>query len=279
MMKAQEFKHHVALVTGASRGIGKGIAKSLANAGVFVYFTGRTTVDGESHSTLSGSIFKTQEEIREMGGKCEALQCDHQDDNQVKAVFERIYQTHGRLDVLVNNVWGGYQHFTDGTEFWNESGFWTSPISRWDSMFNSGVRAHYVSSIFAADSMVRKKQGLIINLSFHSAGRDDQGVAYAASKAATDRMSSSMAYELKQHNVTVVSLYPGIVRTESVMAGAEFLDLSNAETPEFVGRAVLALIGDEKVHEKSGSVLKTAELAREYGFSDVDGKCPNLFQF
>lgn len=269
----------VALVTGASRGVGKGIALALAKGGVFVYLTGRTTEDGASAAKLPGSIHSTASEIRELGGQCQAIACDHTDDAQVQAVFAQIHAHHGQLDLLVNNVWGGYQHFTDGTEFWQEAGFWTEPLPRWDSMFQSGVRAHYVSSVLAAKSMVSASRGLIINISFHAAQRDDKGVAYATAKAATDRMTSSMAFELGQHNVTVLSLYPGMVRTESVMAGAEHLDLSNSESPEFVGRAVQALLADPRVHQRTGSVVKTAELATEYGFTDVDGSRPKPFTF
>jgi len=269
----------VVLVTGASRGVGKGIAVSLAEAGMLVYITGRTINDGESASNLTGSIYQTQAEIEAKGGKCIAIQCDHNDDEQVKMVFEKIHEENKQIDILVNNVWGGYEYFTDGTEFWNESGFWTAPVSRWDSMFNGGIRSHYYASCLAAPLMVEHKKGLIVNISFYAAERDDQGVAYAASKAASNRMSTSMAHELKEHNVSVVSLYPGLVRTEAVMAGAEFIDLSNSESPEFVGRAIIALAKDKSLHEKSGCILKTSELAHEYGFRDLDGKRPKPFCF
>lgn len=251
----------VALVTGASRGVGKGVALSLAEAGMLVYITGRKTCESPSDSKLTGTIYQTQAEIQEKGGKCIALQCDHKDDNQVKMVFDQIHQEHKQIDVLVNNVWGGYEHFTDGTEFWNESGFWDAPVSRFDSMFNGGLRAHYCASCLAVPLMVKNRNGLIVNISFYVAERDDQGVAYAASKAASNRMSSSMAYELKDYNISVVSLYPGLVRTESVLAGAEYMDLSNSESPEFVGRAIVALAKDESLLEKSGRILKTSDLA------------------
>ena len=269
----------IALVTGASRGVGKGIALSLAEAGVLVYITGRTINEGGSDSKLAGTISQTQAEIQAKGGQCIAIQCDHYDDEQVRMVFEQIHKEHQQIDILVNNVWAGYEYITNGTEFWTESGFWTAPVSRWDSMFNGGIRAHYYASCLAVPPMVNNQSGLIDNISFYAAERDDQGVAYAASKAAANRMSSSMAFELKDHNVSVVSLYPGLVRTESVLAGAEFFDLSNSESPEFVGRAIVALAKDKSVHEKSGHILKTTELAIEYGFSDIDGKRPKPFDF
>ncbi|MFT5451684.1 MAG: dehydrogenase/reductase SDR family protein 1 [Enterobacterales bacterium] len=264
----------VALVTGASRGIGKGIALSLAEAGATVYITGRTVKEGESASCLSGTIHQTAEEVSKMGGKCIAIKCDHSIDDEVEVVFNRISTENKKLNILVNNVWGGYQHYTDGTEFWNEKGFWTLPTSRWDSIFQSGVRAHYVASSFAAPLLMQQDNSLIINLSFFVAQRNDKGVAYSVAKGASDRMVACMAEELREHNVAAVSLYPGIVRTESVMKAAEHLDLSNSESPQFVGRAVVALANDADIMDKTGAVLIAAELAQYYGFTDIDGKQP-----
>ena len=264
----------IALVTGASRGIGKGIAQELSNAGATVYITGRTLGQEISASKLNGSITQTASEINRNGGKCIPVKCDHTDDGQTKKVFEFIKDKHSRLDILVNNVWGGYEYYTDGTQFWNESGFWTSPISRWDSRFQSGVRAHYVSSIYASQLMTVNQSGLIVNLSYFAAERNDKGVAYGASKAATNHMTRCMAHELKPHNIPVICLYPGLVRTESVMKGAEHLDLSNSESPQFIGKAVVSLAQDSNCMEKTGTVCIAAQLALEYGFTDIDGSQP-----
>lgn len=264
----------VALVTGASRGVGKGIALGLGETGATVYVTGRTVEEGRAAVNTPGTIYQTADEVTQLGGKGIAVHCDHRDDQQVEAVFQQIRAEQNRLDILVNNVWGGYEHFQDGTEFWKEKGFWTMPISRWDKSFQAGVRAHYVASVFAAPMMIAQGAGLIVNVSFFAAQRDDRGVSYGVAKAADDRMAATMAHELREHNVAAVSLYPGLVRTESVMKAAEYFDMSNSESPQFVGRAVAALAADPQVMEKSGKVLVVAALALEYGFTDIDGKQP-----
>lgn len=264
----------IALVTGASRGVGKGVALGLGEAGATVYLTGRTVEEGHSAAKLPGTIQQTADEVSALGGQGIAVPCDHTDDAAVAALFERIRAEHNRLDVLVNNVWGGYQHFSDGTEFWKEQGFWDVPLSRWDAMFGAGVRAHYVASVLAAPLMIAQQSGLIVNISFFASQRPDRGVAYGTAKAADDHMAACMAHELRQHNVAAVSLYPGLVRTESVMVNADFFDLSNSESPQFIGRAVAALATDPKIMDKTGQVVVAAALALEYGFTDIDGKQP-----
>jgi dehydrogenase/reductase SDR family protein 1 len=264
----------VALVTGASRGVGKGVALGLGEAGATVYVTGRTVEEGQAEVNLPGTIHQTAEEIDALGGHGIAVRCDHANDEDVKDLFRTLQKEQGRLDILVNNVWGGYEFYNDGSEYWNEKGFWTAPISRWDKSFQAGVRAHYVASYFAAPMMVAQQSGLMVNISFFAAQRDDRGVAYGVAKAADDRMATCMAYELREYQVAVISLYPGLVRTESVMKAAEYFDLTNSESPQFIGRVVAALANDPDLMLKSGQILVAAAVAQEYGITDIDGKQP-----
>lgn len=273
-----ELNGQVALVTGASRGIGKGIALALAAAGATVYITGRSTEPGELVDGLGGTVFETAKAVETAGGRCVPLPCDHRDDEQVDAVFARLLEETGRLDILVNNVWGGYQHMVEqkGDEWvfsW-EDPFWEQPRWRWDAMFAAGVRAHFVSSQLAAAQMVQQRQGLIVTISFWAGQKYLANVPYGVAKAADDRMVADMAQELKPYNVAAISLYPGLVRTEAVMRAAEHFDLTNSESPQFSGRAIYALAADPDVIAKSGQVLVAAALAKEYGFTDIDGKTP-----
>ena len=248
----------VAVVSGASRGVGKGVALGLAEAGATVYSTGRTVA----------------EEASEVSGRVISVRCDHTDDQAVETVFRRVLDEQGRLDVLVNSVWGGYEQMFENGKFTWALPFWEQPVRRWDAMFAAGVRAAYVSSAHAARIMVKQRSGLIVNISFWAAQKHVGNVPYGVSKAATDKMTLDMAHELRDRRVAVVSLYPGLVRTEKVMESAAFLDLSNSESPQFIGRAIAALASDPNIMGKSGQVLLAAALAQEYGFTDIDGKQP-----
>ncbi|MEW6211450.1 MAG: SDR family NAD(P)-dependent oxidoreductase [Acidobacteriota bacterium] len=251
----KNLKGKIALVTGASRGVGKGIALGLIEAQATVYVTGRTVAD-----------------MAYMEDR--AIECDHRMDDQVEAAFRRIREEQGSLDVLVNNVWGGYENMIEDGEFTFTRRFWQQPLWRWDAMFQAGVRAHYVASHFAAPFMIEQRSGLIVNISFWAAQKYLSNTAYGVSKAATDKMTADMAHELREYDVAVVSLYPGLVRTEKVMEAAAFLDLSDSESPQFIGRAVAQLAADPNIMEKTGEVVIAAALAQEYGFTDIDGKTP-----
>ena len=247
----------VAVVTGATKGVGRGVARELGRQGAQVFITGRSVPDHEPF----------EEPIT-------AIRCDHREDGQVDAAFERITRETGTVDILVNSVWGGYEGMVENGEFTWPRPFWEQPLWRWDAMFAAGVRAYYHASQLAARTMVAQRRGLIVNISFWAAQKHIGNVAYGVSKAATDKMTMDMSAELKRHSVAVVSLYPGLVRTEKVMEAAPYLDLSNSESPDFIGRAVAALAADPDVLRHTGKALVAADLAKEYGFTDIDGKSP-----
>ena len=252
-MSAREQK--VAVVTGASRGVGKGVAAALADADYLVYATGRTIAEADLHAAVK------------------ALPCDHTDDAQVSAVFEQVLSESGRIDVLVNSVWGGYETMMEGGEFTWPLPFWLQPTWRWDAMMTAGVRAALTASQHAARAMVEAKRGLIVHISSSAAQKYAGNTIYGIAKAATDKMASDMGHELAEHGVVVTSLYPGLVRTEGTIAAGVF-DFSNSESPEFIGRAVAALAHDPEAMRHTGRVLIAAQLGLDYGFTDIDGAVP-----
>jgi len=267
-------KGKVAVVTGASRGVGKGIALGLGEAGATVYVTGRSVEEKKDAEKLGGTVFSTAEAVTSMGGKGIAIHCDHRDDAQVEAAFKHIAKVSKKIDTLVNNAWGGYENMREGRAFTYFKPFWEQPFWRWDAMFDAGVRAAYTSSAFAARLMTKRKSGLIVNISFWSAQVYLGNTQYGVSKAAVDKMTEYMARELKKYKVAVVTLYPGLVRTESIMRNAKHFDMSNSESPQFIGRVVAALANDPNIMKKSGKVLVAAQEALDYGIRDIDGKQP-----
>ncbi|KTG08485.1 hypothetical protein AUR64_17530 [Haloprofundus marisrubri] len=266
----------VAVVTGASRGVGRGIALSLGDAGATVYVTGRS-VAGDTTDNLPGTVTETAKMVTERGGQGVAVRCDHTVDADVGALFARIDDEQTHLDLLVNNVWGGYEGYDETFD----DPFWTQPMDRWSGMFDAGVRAHYTASRLAARRMVDKEDGLVVNVSSGDGDRYRGSVMYDVAKTAVDRMAKAMAHELRDHDVAAVSLYPGFVRTERVVRAFEDAGEGVPEethSPEYVGRAVAALAADPDVMEKSGQVLLTGALAREYDFTDTDGTQPPPFE-
>jgi NAD(P)-dependent dehydrogenase (short-subunit alcohol dehydrogenase family) len=259
----------VAIATGASRGIGKGCALELAAAGASVYLTARTRTEGEAR--LPGSLGATVAEIEAAGGRAVAVACDHRDDRQVEALFERVRKDAGRLDVLVNSAFLIPKELTSGLPFWR------CPISNWDDMIDVGTRSAYVASVFAARIMTEQRSGLVVNISSSGAAEHAWHVAYGVGKAALDRLTADAAHELREWGVAVVSLWPGLVRTERVLAlrhALPRLDFEAAESPRFSGRAVVALAADRDVLRRSGRAFAVHDLALEYGFRDVDGRLP-----
>ena len=248
----------VALVTGASRGVGRGIALGLLAAGFRVYGTGRSI----DHADLPREIRR--------------LRCDHLKDDETARVFESIRSECGRLELLVNCAWGGYEKMVEDGAFTWPAPFWDQPLHRWTGMMDAGVRAAFVCSAHAARIMTPRHRGLIVNISFWSAQRHLGNAIYGIAKAATDKMTSDMAVELKPFDIPVISLYPGLVRTEAVLAAAESgaFDLSTSESPEFIGRVINALFHDPNLLARTGQVLVAAAVAKVLGVLDIDGSSP-----
>jgi NAD(P)-dependent dehydrogenase (short-subunit alcohol dehydrogenase family) len=263
---------HVAVVTGGSRGIGKGCAIELGARGATVYVTGRST--SEDDHPLPGTVGATARAVTEAGGTGIAVACDHRDDDAVATLFARIAVEQGRLDVLVNNA------FLIPPELTSRLPFWEVPISNWDDMIDVGTRSAYVASVHAARMMVGQGRGLIVNISSSGAEEYAWHVAYGVGKCALDRLTADTAHELRSHGVTVVSLWPGFVRTERIdlaehagMLPAS-LDLTVAESSRFTGRAAATLACDPEVLRFTGRALTSLSVAEEYGYTDLDGRLP-----
>jgi dehydrogenase/reductase SDR family protein 1 len=260
----------VAIVTGGSRGIGKGCALELGAAGATVYVTGRSR--GQSGADLPGTIDQTAEELTAEGGRGVAVQCDHRHDAEVEALFERVQRDEARLDLLVNNAFIIPPELTSGKKFWEV------PLSNWDDMFDVGTRSAYVASVFAARQMIPAKRGLIANISSSGAAKYAWHVAYGVGKCALDRITADTAHELEPHGIAVVSLWPSLVLTERIQANLDKMPgfaKVKAESQRFTGRAVAALAADPKVMRHSGRALASRALADVYGFTDVDGSLPD----
>lgn len=284
----------VAVVTGASRGAGRGIAQELGAAGATVYVTGRSTRARPADTygqllalselaSLPGTIDDTADEVTRLGGRGIAAACDHTKEDEVAALFARVEREQGQLDLLVNNAWGGHETFTGVFE----APFWEHPLSNWDSMFDRGVRNHLVASRCAAPLMVKRKQGVIVTTTFWNRDHYLRGnLFYDLAKASMTRLAFGIAQELQPHGVASVAVSPGWMRTEFVLAGhktdeahwQERPALARTESPRYLGRAVAALAGDAQVLDKTGQVLRVADLARAYGFTDIDGRQVEAFE-
>jgi len=252
------------------------VALGLAEAGATVHITGRTLREGEHPEGIDrgGSLAAVVEASARYDGTVVAHRVDHSSDEETEAVVRQVIADEGRLDVLVNSAWGGYERMVEGDQFTWVDPLWKQPMWRWDAMMDVGVRSAYCGIRVAAETMAQQRSGLIVNISFWAAQKFMQNVVYGVSKAAMDKMASDVAAQLRQFDVAAVSLYPGLVRTEEVMKNKEYFDMSNSESMEFQGRAVAALAADPRVVEKSGKVFTTADLALEYGYTDIDGYQP-----
>jgi NAD(P)-dependent dehydrogenase (short-subunit alcohol dehydrogenase family) len=260
----------VAVVTGASRGMGKGIALALAEEAATVYVTGRTVTLGSF--PLPGTIGETAAEVDRRGGKGIAVRVDHADDEQVCALFEQVKREQGRLDILVNNA------LAIPDELTQPGSFWEKPISNWE-MIDVGVRSNFVAAWHAAQIMVPQKSGLIVAISGYVGVTYTYSVIFGTCKTATDRMARDMAIELKPHNVASLSIWQGLTFTERVGQNlkkvpgmASQLYSAAGSSVEFPGRIIAALARDRHVMKRSGGTFIAAELAQEYGITDIDGR-------
>ena len=269
----------MAVVTGASRGCGRGIALALGEAGAIVYVTGRSVRGEQTGDRRPETIEETAEMVAARGGSGIAAPCDHAVDAEVEALFDRVKQEQGGLDILVNNAWGGNELAIESQPFWEIS------LEHWRNMFAVGVRSHFTASYFAVPLMLPHRRGLIVNTSFWDRDKYIGHLLYDLAKNAMNRMAFGMARELHSYNIAAVALSPGFMRTERVLAHFNAGDrnwqeidaLSRSESTEYIGRAVAALAADPNILQKSGSILRVGELAREYGFTDIDGRQPPTF--
>ena len=279
------------MVTGASRGAGRGIAIELAAAGASVFITGRSRRGQLTNPLLSGtSLEETAERANLRGGKCIAIQCDHRNDDQVAAVFNTIAAQSDHLDILVNNVWGGYE-LKDAEWQQFDAPFWQQDPNSWDRMFNAGLRAHYITSLFALPLLLQSAAPLIINTTFYDRGKALSNLPYDLAKSGIQRLAYLLSLELRDSNGVALALSPGYLRTEDVLRHTApdldpesifditaYPELARSESIFYIGRAVVALAADETRNRWNGQTLTVGQLAREYDFRDIDGLQPPAFE-
>ena len=273
-MKPLEQK--IAVVTGASRGAGRGIALVLGEAGVTVYLTGRSVRGAQTSELVGTTLEDTAEQMAARGGVGIPVRTDHTKDEEIEALFSRVKEEYGRLDLLVNNAWGGYE----GLDATFDAPFWEQPTARFDKMFTAGVRASLVTTRAALPLL--SPGSLVVNTTLEMDPTFyDAALFYRTAKVALNYLTFGMAHDLKQveRNIAVLGVAPGWMRTEAIIEDFRQgvlteADLGQTESTEYVGRAILALATDPEVMNKSGQILRTRNLAREYGFTDVDGRQP-----
>ncbi len=279
---ATPLSNHVALVAGATRGAGRGIAVELGAAGATVYVTGRTTRAARSPMNRPETIEETADLVTAAGGRAIAVRVDHADATQVARLVERIAREQdGRLDVLVNDVWGG-----DPLTQWSVP-FWRHSLENGLALVRQAVDTHIITSHRAVPLMVARGRGLVVEVTDGVGGDYRGNLFYDLAKASVIRLAAAQAAELSDRGVTAVALTPGFLRSEAVLEHfgvtaeswrdgvAKDPHFAASETPRYIGRAVAALAADADVARWNGQALATWQLAREYGFTDVDGSRPD----
>lgn len=270
----------VAVVTGASRGVGKGIAIALGSAGMTVYVTGRSATESRASlkgQVLPGTVRETAEAVTRAGGQGIAVACDHADDQQVKALFDQVEREQGRLDLLVNNAIALHDNLIDPGPFWEKP-------PELVNLIDVGLRSSYVASYYAAPLLLKSEQALIVFTSSYGGACYMHGPAYGAQKAGGDKMAADMAVDFEGTGVSCVSLWLGPQKTErSAVAAVARPDsygdiMEIGESPEFNGRVILALLQDPQLESYSGKTLISAELAQNYGIPDDNGRQPPSFR-
>jgi NAD(P)-dependent dehydrogenase (short-subunit alcohol dehydrogenase family) len=256
----------VALVTGGSRGIGKGIALALGAAGATVYVTGRTRTEGTGAVPVGGSIASTVAAGEAQGSRIIGIVTDHRDDARSEASVHRVLDDQGRLDVLVNNAWSGYEGYATGQAEAPDTPFWVKPVSDWDVNL-AGPRWSYVVTRAAAPAMVAAGGGLVVTVSFEC---DPGTPAYGVAKTASNRLVQEWQASLGPHGITSVGLHPGLVRTEIVDLNAQYFDMSEAQSPRHVGDTVAAIAADPERARRGGQCCTVAQLAEDYALTDPD---------
>ena len=268
----------ICLVAGASRGLGRGIARALGEAGATVIVTGRSSEAGPRTDQRQETFEDAAREVEAAGGKGHHYRCDHTNEREVDTLVSWALRRFGRLDCVVDAVWGGNEgyngeRYPDGSAF--GAPFWRRPVARLGQSFESGVYAQLLLARAVAPAMVQARKGLIVTVSFDTQGGYLGDVFYDLAKAAMNRLTLAMATELKPFGVTALGLSPGHVLTERVRDAG--MAQETTETPAYAGRAVAALLADAAVSRHAGQVLHVADLARDYGFTDRDGSQPERF--
>ncbi|MBW4548924.1 MAG: SDR family oxidoreductase [Symplocastrum torsivum CPER-KK1] len=275
-----QLKGKIAIVTGATRGAGRGIACMLGELGATVYCTGRSVRGNPATGNRPETIEETAEMVNAYGGVGIPVQVDHTVVEQVKTLIERVKLEQGRLDVLVNDVWGG-DELTESKPFWEHS------LQKGLLMQQRAIHSHLITSHYAVPLMIEQKQGLVIEVTDGDNFSYRGNLFYDLAKISVIRLAYGMAQELRSHNITALALTPGFLRSEAMLdhfgvteenwrdAAKQDPHFIASETPFYIGRAVAALASDPNVFKKSGGVLSTWNLAPEYGFTDIDGRQPN----